>query len=55
MKDSHDTKPGPFAADIENLHQELQCLFEHGTGGDGSDKRQPDQQSPEAGLVIRGK
>ncbi len=55
MKDLNDTKLGPIAADIEILHQELQRLFEHGTGGDGSDEKQPDHQSTEAGLVIRSK
>ena len=55
MKDSRDTKLGPIAADIENLHQELQRIFDRGSGGDGSDKGQSDQQSAAASLVIRGK
>ena len=55
MNDSHDTKLGPIAADIENLHQELERLFEHGAGDEESGKRRSDQQSNGTGLVIRGK
>ena len=55
MNDSHDIKLGPIAADIENLHQELERLFEHGAGDEESGKRRSDQQSDGTGLVIRGK
>jgi hypothetical protein len=55
VNDPHDIKLGPVAADIENLHQELQRLFEHGAGDEGSGKRRSDQQSDGASLVIRGK
>ena len=55
MDDARDTKLGPVAADIENLHQELERLFEYGNGGDGCDKRPSEQRSAGADLVIRGK
>jgi len=55
MDDARDTKLGPVAADIENLHQELEWLFEHGSGGERCDKRPSERQSAETDLVIRGK
>ena len=55
MENPRDPKSGPIAADIESLHQELQCLFERGNGGERDEQRRSDQQSAGSGMVIRGK